>query len=53
MTLACMGHWYLSLLYLAPVGIVVGGLAIVSKVDDRRGSSQRNLDQRDTAGAAR
>jgi hypothetical protein len=43
----------LSLLYLAPVGIVVGGLAIVSKLDDRRGSSRRNVDRRDAAGAAR
>ncbi|HEX7299575.1 MAG TPA: hypothetical protein VF257_11245 [Solirubrobacteraceae bacterium] len=36
MTLACIGHWYLSLLYLVPVLVVVGGLWVVSQVEKRR-----------------
>jgi hypothetical protein len=36
MTLACLGHWYISLLYLAPVLVVMGGLWIVSQLEKRR-----------------
>jgi cytochrome c-type biogenesis protein CcmH/NrfF len=36
MTVACIGHWYMSLLYLAPIGIVVAALAVVSRVEKRR-----------------
>ncbi|MEA2228440.1 MAG: hypothetical protein QOF04_2070 [Solirubrobacteraceae bacterium] len=36
MTLACLGHWYLSLLYLVPVVAVMGGLSVVSRVEKRR-----------------
>jgi cytochrome c-type biogenesis protein CcmH/NrfF len=36
MTIACLGHWYLSLLYLAPVAIVVAALAVVSRIEKRR-----------------
>jgi hypothetical protein len=36
MPVACIGHWYISLLYLAPVGIVVGVLAVVSRLEKRR-----------------
>jgi len=56
MTLACLGHWYLSVLYLAPVGMVIGGLSVVSRIEKRRdareaaGDAQR---QRETVGAAR
>jgi cytochrome c-type biogenesis protein CcmH/NrfF len=37
MPCACLGHWYLSLLYLAPVATVVAGLAVLSKLERRRG----------------
>lgn len=33
---ACIGHWYTSLLYLAPVGGIVGFLAVKTKLDNRR-----------------
>jgi len=36
MTVACLGHWYMSLLYLAPVAIVVAALAVVSRIEKRR-----------------
>ena len=36
MTVACIGHWYMSLLYLAPIGIVVAALAVVSRLEKRR-----------------
>jgi cytochrome c-type biogenesis protein CcmH/NrfF len=29
--IACIGHWYVSLLYLAPVAAVVGGLWVSSR----------------------
>lgn len=35
MVLACIGHWYTSLLYVAPVGAVVGFLR-VQTIRDRR-----------------
>jgi hypothetical protein len=35
--LAHGGHWYHSLLYLAPVAIVIGVLAVQSWRDRRRG----------------
>jgi len=36
MLLACLGHWYLSLLYLAPVALVIAGLSVVSRLGKRR-----------------
>ena len=33
--LACAGHWYLSLLYVAPVAAVVGGIKVASVRDER------------------
>ena len=31
--LACIGHWYLSLMYLAPVGLVGGGLWLKTRLE--------------------
>jgi hypothetical protein len=36
MPVACLGHWYISLLYLAPIAIVVVALAAVSRLEKRR-----------------
>jgi hypothetical protein len=33
---ACIGHWYTSLLYLAPVVGLVGLLSIKTRLDKRR-----------------
>jgi hypothetical protein len=56
MTLACLGHWYLSLLYLAPVAIVIGGLSVLSRIEKRRDARDAADDtqaRRETVGAAR
>jgi hypothetical protein len=55
MTLACLGHWYLSVLYLAPVAVVIGGLSVVSRIEKRRDAREAADDtpRRDeTVGAA-
>jgi hypothetical protein len=54
MPLACLGHWYLSILYLAPV--VIGGLSVVTRIDKRRDAPEAAQDaqrQADPAGVAR
>jgi hypothetical protein len=42
MPVACIGHWYVSLLYLAPVAIVVGALAIVSRLQKHREDAEES-----------
>lgn len=39
MVLACAGHWYLSVLYLAPVAVIVGFLKVLA-VRDRRAEAR-------------
>jgi len=56
MTLACLGHWYLSVLYLAPVAVVIGGLSVVSRIEKRRDAREAvegTQRQGDPAGVAR
>jgi cytochrome c-type biogenesis protein CcmH/NrfF len=36
MTIACAVHWYESLLFLAPVAITMGVMAVMSRVERRR-----------------
>jgi hypothetical protein len=36
MTIACVLHWYESLLFLAPVAITLGAIGITSRIEDRR-----------------
>jgi hypothetical protein len=47
--LAHFGHWYISMLYLAPVLIVVGALSIQTRRERRRGPDERDdeLDELD------
>jgi cytochrome c-type biogenesis protein CcmH/NrfF len=49
MTVACIGHWYMSLLYLAPVGIVVAALAVVSRLEKRRETRETRTTRPDAA----
>jgi hypothetical protein len=56
MPLACLGHRYLSILYLAPVAVVIGGLSVVTRIDKRRDAREAAEDtqrQADPAGVAR
>jgi cytochrome c-type biogenesis protein CcmH/NrfF len=36
MTIACVVHWYESLLFLAPVALTVAAIWITSKIAERR-----------------
>jgi hypothetical protein len=36
MTIACVVHWYESLLFLAPVAMTVGAIGVSEKVSKRR-----------------
>jgi hypothetical protein len=36
MPLACVVHWYESLLFLAPVALTLGAISIMSRVEKRR-----------------
>ena len=35
-TIACVVHWYESLLFLAPVAMTLGAIGITSRIEDRR-----------------
>lgn len=50
MTLACLGHWYLSVLYLAPVAIVIAGLSVVNRVEKRREAPEESGHRDETVG---
>jgi hypothetical protein len=36
MTIACVVHWYESLLFLAPVAMTVGAIGVTEKLSKRR-----------------
>jgi hypothetical protein len=41
---ACIGHWYTSMLYLAPVAGLVGLLAVKTRLDNRRDAREARTD---------
>ena len=36
MTIACVVHWYESLLFLAPVALTIGAIWVTSRITERR-----------------
>jgi hypothetical protein len=42
MPLGCIGHWYTSLLYLAPVVGLVGFLSVKTRIENRRDAQQND-----------
>jgi hypothetical protein len=39
--LACIGHWYVSLIYAAPVVLIGGGLVLSNMIERRRARSPK------------
>lgn len=47
LVLAHVGNWLVSMIYMAPVAILVGALVIARRADDRRGASTDEADDLD------